>query len=172
MMRNSPTGGFDVRRLTPLVSTAIAIIAVTSCGGPTAAPEPEPTLESVRSHSAVELKWESDWDDAFSRARDEGKPVMANFYAEWCVWCKHLETVTFRDEKVATMLADSVVPLNIDIDGNAKNLVRDHQIQAPPTIVLFSTDGEELGRIPGFLPPSNFLTVVQKILAGEPVKFS
>jgi thiol:disulfide interchange protein len=172
MMPGGPREGLDVRCLTPLFLLAIVIFAVLSCGGPQVDSEPEAELQSVTSHTEVELKWESDWDDAFTRARDEGKPVMANFYAEWCVWCKHLETITFRDEKVANMLADNVVPVNIDIDGDAKDLVRDHRIQAPPTIVLFSADGEELGRIPGFLPPSNFLTVVEKILAGEPVKFS
>ena len=148
------------------------MLVTLSCGGPQEKSEPEPVQRSVTSHPKVELRWESNWDAAFARARTESKPVMANFYAEWCVWCKHLETITFRDQKVAALLAESVVPLNIDIDRDVKGLLRDYGIQAPPMIVLFTPDGEELGRIPGYLPPTNFMTVMEKILNGEPVQLN
>lgn len=147
----------------------LALVVSMSCGAQSEPPVP-PAEHSVRSHTAVDVEWEDEWDEAFARAVTEGKPVLVNFYAEWCVWCKQLETVTFRDQKVAAMLAENVVPLNIDIDGDVADIVRDHRIQAPPTIVLFSQGGEELGRIPGYLPPSSFLIVVEKILRGEPVR--
>ena len=123
------------------------------------------------SHRKAEIAWEDDWDAAFAKARSQGRPVMANFYADWCVWCKTLETVTFRDEKVAALLSDRVVPLNVDIDGDAGNIVRELRVEAPPTIVFLGPDGGELGRIPGYLPPTQFMTAVEKILAGEPVTF-
>jgi len=161
-----------VRCFRSVLMMALAIVLASSCGGPQEAPSADPIQGSVRSHSKVEVQWEEDWEAAFARAQSEGKPVMANFYAEWCVWCKHLETITYRDEKVAAMLAERVVPLNIDIEGKIGSLASDLGIQAPPTVVLFSAEGKELGRIPGYLPPTNFLTVVEKILNGEPVKFS
>lgn len=155
-----------------LIQTCLLVVAaacVVSCGGKSETVE-APTEQSVRSHAAVEVRWEDDWDRAFDRAATEGKPVLVNFYADWCVWCKQLETVTFRDQKVAAMLAEKVVPLNIDIDGDVADIVRDHRVQAPPTILVFSQSGEEIGRIPGYLPPSSFLIVVEKILRGEPVR--
>ena len=161
-----------VRHLSQIGSLALVLVVLVSCGGPVEAPDAAPVEQVVQSHAAVDAKWEDDWERAFERANAEDKPVLVNFYAEWCVWCKHLETVTFRDEKVAAMLSEAVVPLNIDIDRDDKDLVRDHEIQAPPTIVVFDGAGEELGRIPGYLPPSSFLTVVEKILRGEPVEFS
>jgi len=158
-----------VRQLIQASLLILALVVSMSCGGQSEPSDP-PAEHSVRSHTAVNVEWEDEWDEAFARAAAEGKPVLVNFYAEWCVWCKQLETVTFRDQKVAAMLAENVVPLNIDIDGDVADLVRDHRIQAPPTIVVFSQGGEELGRIPGYLPPSSFLTVVEKILRGEPVR--
>jgi len=158
-----------VRQLIQTSLLILALVVSMSCGGQSEPPVP-PAEHSVRSHTAVDVEWEDEWDEAFARAVTEGKPVLVNFYAEWCVWCKQLETVTFRDQKVAAMLAENVVPLNIDIDGDVADLVRDHRIQAPPTIVVFSQGGEELGRIPGYLPPSSFLSVVEKILRGEPVR--
>ncbi len=158
-----------VRQLIQAGFLMLAVVVTVSCGGEREIPE-APAERSVRSHAAVEVRWEDDWDEAFDRAAAEGRPVLVNFYAEWCVWCKQLETVTFRDQKVAAMLAENVVPLNIDIDGDAAGLVRDHRVQAPPTILIFSQNGEEIGRIPGYLPPSSFLIVVEKILRGEPVQ--
>ena len=157
------------RQLIQACLLMFAAVFVVSCGGESKTVE-APAEQSVRSHAAVEVRWEDDWKRAFDRAATEDKPVLVNFYADWCVWCKQLETVTFRDQKVAAMLAEKVVPLNIDIDGDVADLVRDHRVQAPPPILVFSQRGEEIGRIPGYLPPSSFLSVVEKFLRGGPVR--
>lgn len=154
-----------------LVLIAVALIA-SGCGGSKPQPESETAELVVTSHSEPEISWANDWEAAFVRARAQGRPVMANFYADWCVWCKTLETITFRDQKVAALLAERVVPLNVDIEGPEQDRVRDLGVQAPPTIIIFDAEGGELGRIPGYLPPTQFLTVVEKILAGEPVALS
>lgn len=151
----------------------IAVVAVgLGCGGHDAQPESASAELTVTSHSASKISWEEEWDAAFERARSQDRPVMANFYADWCVWCKTLETITFRDQKVAALLAEHVVPLNLDIDRGGRDIAREHRVEAPPTIILFDAEGTELGRIPGYLPPTQFLTVVEKILAGDPVTFS
>jgi thiol:disulfide interchange protein len=142
------------------------MIAAVSCRGPQeATTEPQLGL-AVTSHSAAELRWEEDWDAAFERARTEGKPVLANFYAEWCVWCKHMDSITFRDAKVAALLAERVVTVGVDIDDTDRAMLEEHRIQAPPTVVVFAADGSELGRIPGYLPPTGFLRSIEGILAG------
>ncbi len=143
---------------------AIAILVAASCGG-RGEPRPAPAVtEAMTSHRAVEVRWEKEWDEAFARARREGRPVLVNFSAEWCVWCKHLESVTFRDAKVAALLGGQVVPLAVDIDRADQELLRRHRIEAPPTILVLDTDGHELGRIPGYLPPGSFLEVVESFL--------
>ena len=114
-----------VKRPFPTVSVFVAPLAVLclSCGSP----EPEPTAPDVprvvTSHRDVDVRWERDWDAAFSRARAEGKPVLVSFSAEWCVWCKHLDTITYRDARVAGVLAERVIPLTIDIDRADRELL-------------------------------------------------
>jgi thiol:disulfide interchange protein len=143
---------------------AVAFLTSWSCGaGREQASEPV-SNSVVTSHQAPDVVWEKDWDAAFVRARSEGKPVLVNFYAEWCVWCKHLESVTFRDSKVAGMLAGDVIPLAVDIDAVPTDLLRRHRIEAPPTILLLDVDGSELGRIPGYMPPAGFLRVVASFM--------
>jgi thiol:disulfide interchange protein len=147
-------------------TVVVAALISGSCGADREqAQAPEPVLSSgVTSHQALDVEWEDDWDAAFVRARSEGKPVLVNFYAEWCVWCKHLESITFRDSKVADVLAGRVVPLAVDIDAVPVDLLRQHRIEAPPTILLLDVDGTELGRIPGYMPPTGFLRVVESFM--------
>jgi thiol:disulfide interchange protein DsbD len=142
----------------------VLLTASSGCGARNEPAAPEQVNLAVTSHGAAEVRWERSWDRAFERARTEGKPVLVNFYADWCVWCKHLDTITFRDQKVAALLADRVVPLGVDIDGDAQQLVRDLRIEAPPTIVVFDASGSEIGRIPGYMPPTGFLSAVQRML--------
>ena len=157
-----------VRRRSMIVGWGVPVIAASLvCGSCQREPEqpPQPVVSSgVTSHETLDVVWEDDWDAAFVRARSEGKPVLVNFYAEWCVWCKHLESVTFRDAKVADMLVGDVVPLAVDIDAVPKDLLRQHRIEAPPTILLLDVDGSELGRIPGYMPPTGFLRVVESFM--------
>jgi len=153
------------RGLVTLWSLAfVALIVTTACGNR----EPEAVVpavsEVVTSHREVDVQWERDWETAFTRARAEGKPVLVSFSAEWCVWCKHLDTITFRDAKVARVLAEQVVPLTVDIDKTDRELLSRHRIDAPPTIVLLTGDGRELGRIPGYMPPTGFLKTIESFL--------
>jgi thiol:disulfide interchange protein DsbD len=151
--------------LVTLWSLAIgALIATTACGNRQPEAVAPAASEVVTSHRAVDVRWEQDWETAFSRARAEGKPVLVNFSAEWCVWCKHLDTITYRDAKVARVLAEQVVPLTVDIDQADRELLSRYRIDAPPTIVLLTGDGRELGRIPGYMPPTGFLKTIESFL--------
>ena len=148
---------------TILTTAAIAVLVIT-----TACSQPEPTpaaaVETVTNHATVNLKWEKDMTVALERARTEGKPVLVNFYAEWCVWCKRLESTTLRDAKVASVLDEMVVPVSLDVDAWGKELSNEYRVHELPTIVVLDADGRELGRIPGYMPPDSFLERVEGLL--------
>ena len=137
-------------------------MAVTACS------RPEPTsavpIEPVSNHSTVAIAWEKDLPSALERARSEGKPVLVNFYADWCVWCKRLETTTLRDAKVASVLQDRVVPLSLNVEGSGRDLSNEYRVDGLPTIIVLDAGGREIGRIPGYMPPESFLKRVEGIL--------
>jgi thiol:disulfide interchange protein len=148
-----------------VVIVALTVMgSLTACGaGPGDELPVTASFEPVSSHVS-HLNWEKSWDSAFTRARTEGKPVLVSFQADWCVWCKKLETTTFRDTAVMSLIADSVVPLTLDVDNAGRELSDEHGVESLPTVVVFSPEGEERGRIDGYLPPAQFVEAMNQIL--------
>ncbi len=143
------------RHLLATAATA-SLLVVTACGrGEETA---QPTIaDTVTAHGAVEVDWETDFPAALERARAEGKPVLVNFYADWCVWCKRLESTTLRDNDVKIVLRDQVIPVSLDVDGNGRELSNEYRVDGLPTILMLDGNGREIGRIPGYIPPTGFL---------------
>jgi thiol:disulfide interchange protein len=133
--------------------TVVLAVVIFGCGGQ--GPEaPVAGVAAVSSHGAV----------ALTRARAENKPVMVTFYADWCIWCKRFEDTTLADGAVATYLSEKVVSLRLDVDGDGQELSDRYRVDGLPTILVLDPDGEELGRIPGYLPPAGFLDRVRAML--------
>jgi thioredoxin:protein disulfide reductase len=97
--------------------------------------------------------------DAAVAAAD--KPVMLDFYADWCVSCKEYEKFTFTDTKVREKLADFVL-LKADVTANNaddKALLKRFNLFGPPGIVFMAPRGQELTatRVIGYQPSEQFL---------------
>ena len=90
------------------------------------------------------IKSVDDLDRALAAARTAGKPVMLDFYADWCVSCKEMEKYTFTDPAVHVALADYVL-LQADVTANDaadQALMQRFGIIGPP-MSLFFLDGAE-----------------------------
>jgi thiol:disulfide interchange protein DsbD len=90
-----------------------------------------------------------------------GKPVMLDFYADWCVSCKEYEKFTFRDPRVQEKLRD-VVLLQVDVTANNehdKALLKRFELFGPPGLVFFDPQGREKphARVVGYQPGDQFL---------------
>jgi thiol:disulfide interchange protein DsbD len=91
------------------------------------------------------IKSIEDLNTAVAEAATDGKTVMLDFYADWCVECKRMEKTTFEDPKIVAMLSDSVL-LQADVtafDGTDEALVRHFSLYGPPAILFFDRDGRE-----------------------------
>jgi thiol:disulfide interchange protein DsbD len=98
-----------------------------------------------------------------------GKPVMLDFYADWCVSCKEMERYTFSDPKVQAKLRQ-MVKLQADVTaGNAEHgtLLRRFRLFGPPGIVFFDRRGREIPglRVIGFQSAEKFAAVLDQALA-------
>ncbi|KGP62695.1 thiol:disulfide interchange protein [Legionella norrlandica] len=96
-----------------------------------------------------------------------GKPIMLDFYADWCASCKVMEKTTFKDPRVQKALSHFVV-IKIDVTANNKNdkeLMQHFQVVAPPTFIFFNTQGEELNHLKrvGELNADEFMSTINNI---------
>ena len=118
-------------------------------GGGTAAASPVPWQ---RVASLQELQ---------EKLKAPGKPVMLDFYADWCVSCKEMESFTFSDPKVRAQL-DGMLLLQADVTANSeahRTLLKRFSLFGPPGIVFFDAQGREIRglRVIGYQNPERFL---------------
>jgi thioredoxin:protein disulfide reductase len=115
------------------------------------------------------IKTVADLERAVASATAAGKPVMLDFYADWCVSCKEMERFTFTDSAVQAALGNAVL-LQADVTANDehdKALLARFEIFGPPTIAFFGSDGVERKnfRLVGFAPAPRFAEHVKSAFA-------
>ncbi|MEW6693184.1 MAG: protein-disulfide reductase DsbD [Pseudomonadota bacterium] len=113
---------------------------------------------------------EASLERALADARTAGKPVMLDFYADWCVSCKEMEHNTFPDPAVQQAVAGAVL-LQADVTRNSaddKALLKRFGLIGPPAILFFGTDGKEqrASRVVGYKPPAEFAPLARRALGG------
>lgn len=101
-----------------------------------------------------------------ARVKSAGRPVMLDFYADWCVSCKEMERFTFADPAVRAKLAGYTL-LQADVTANSaddKALLARFQLFGPPGIIFFDATGQEISsvRVVGFQDAEQFLKSLAK----------
>jgi len=99
------------------------------------------------------IKSNADLDRALAAAQAAGRPVLFDFYADWCVSCKEMEKYTFTDPGVHAALAGFVL-LQADVTANDavdQALMRRFGIIGPPATLFFRAGNEQRGlRLVGY----------------------
>jgi len=111
------------------------------------------------------IRTEAELDASLAAA---GKPVMLDFYAEWCVSCKELEHFTFSDPQVKKQL-ETMTLLQVDVTANSaadKALMKRFSIFGPPAIIFFDASGQEIqgSRVAGFVEAKPFLDHLERYI--------
>ncbi|EXI66448.1 MAG: Thiol:disulfide interchange protein DsbD precursor [Candidatus Accumulibacter adjunctus] len=115
-------------------------------------------LPFVRVHTVGELD---------SRLATAGRPVMLDFYADWCVSCKEMERFTFADPRVQAKLAGWTL-LQADVTTNSaadQALLQRFKLYGPPGIIFFDRQGREIDgiRVVGFQNADEFLGLLARL---------
>lgn len=98
--------------------------------------------------------------------KNSKKPVMLDFYAQWCISCKELEHITFADERVKQKLSKFTL-LQADVTDNNdadKALLKRFNLFGPPGLIFWDKEGNEQkqAEIIGYKDAEDFLTHVNK----------
>ncbi|MBZ2205883.1 protein-disulfide reductase DsbD [Massilia soli] len=100
-------------------------------------------------------------------ANTNGKTVMLDFYADWCVSCIEMEKLTFVDERVQAKLNNTLL-LQVDVTANDeadKAMLKRFTLFGPPAIILFDNKGQEIAdsRVIGYQAPDKFLNSLGRL---------
>jgi thiol:disulfide interchange protein DsbD len=120
--------------------------------------------------SSSGIQWLAYSDKELEQGAAEARPVLMDFYADWCIPCKELDKLTFSQPEVVEM-SRKFVMLKVDLTSSSNiaaiRLKNQYQIKGVPTLVLLKPDGAEAGdlRIVGFVKKEKLLDNMEKTLA-------
>jgi thioredoxin:protein disulfide reductase len=119
--------------------------------------------ETLESHPGLE--WVMDDVEGHSLAGAENRPVVMDFYADWCTACKELDHKTWVDERVRAE-ADRFVAVKLDFTKQTpetKQKMESYDIKGLPTVIFFDSSGQEVERFFGFRDADNVLALMQSV---------
>ncbi len=154
--------------------TLSIILALTwmtgSCGNSSGKDGAEPAPRVTAPAASIE------WlgvNEGLKRARETGRPIVMNFYADWCGWCRKMDSEVYGNGDVAGAIARGYVPVRVVTDRNAEELVRfkNHTVtlreftmmlgvQGLPTVIFLESNGDIITKIPGYVDKPMFLSLL------------
>ena len=157
-----------VRLITTVIFIYGVIVFTGAVSGSTNVIDP---LENFKGGASIAKKEKLDWlyvknvaqlEDVVSKS---SKPVMVDFWATWCVSCKELDNITFKDSEVKSELAKYQL-VKVDVTKNTqddKELMKKFNLFGPPALIFYKDGKEELNkRIIGYKNPKEFMENVNR----------
>lgn len=118
-------------------------------------------------HFSAENRSLAAFDEALRKAKQEGQPVLVDFFAQWCAACRELDKISFIDAKVQQE-AQRFVRIKVDATRESKPIGALHArylVRGLPTVVFIDTQGEVLSspRVEGFISPRELLRQMREV---------
>lgn len=119
---------------------------------------------SQEDHSGIKFQ-EGTWSEALGIAKQSGKHVFVDFYADWCKPCIWMEKSVFTDKDVGDYFNKNFVSIRIDAEHEEAKLVSSVGIEAFPTLAIFNSSGHMVLNHIGALDGSDLIQFGNKAVA-------
>lgn len=117
--------------------------------------------------SEAEINWQTYSEEFIQKAMDENKPMMIDFYADWCIPCKELDKLTFTDPAVVEKSRNFImVKADLTKEGSpeVQHLKEKYNIKGVPTLVFVDSNDQEIPgmRVFGYINAERFLEIMTR----------
>ncbi|HAW50600.1 TPA: hypothetical protein DCX16_06600 [bacterium] len=153
----------DAKRIKKTKKKSKTTVGTTTVLGTVTIPE---TTTIVETHTVTgtptQISWYTSLDEGERVAKKKNIPIMLSFCGDWCIYCKLLDTITYKDKDVISMLQNFVC-VRIDAGKNLE-LAKKYMVTGLPTIVFIKPDRTKVHEIIGFRQPNDFILEAKKVL--------
>ncbi|MEE9553727.1 MAG: thioredoxin fold domain-containing protein [candidate division Zixibacteria bacterium] len=135
------------------------------------------STDNKESKEVIELNWVK-YDKGLELAAKANKPIMVDFYTNWCKFCKKMDKETFAEETVAKYLNENFVIIKVNAESketvitadgslSERALSKSFGVRGYPAYWFLKPDGEKISNIPGYVPADKFIIVLQYFAEGH-----
>ncbi len=117
---------------------------------------------SAELSAAPGIRWRP-FDEGMALGKDEGKKIYINFYTNNCTFCRKMQFETFKDPSVVSFLNEFFVPIRVNSERE-KEIAMNFRVMGVPDNWFMMSDGEVIGRRPGYIPPDVFFQLLKQVV--------
>jgi thioredoxin-related protein len=117
---------------------------------------------AAAAETSARIVWTTGFAAALAKAGASGRPLMVEFWAEWCGWCHVFERTTFADADVVHLARDFVA-VRIDTEGTPDQVqvAERYGITGLPTILFLAPSGRTVLQVSGYQKPAQFARTLE-----------
>jgi thiol-disulfide isomerase/thioredoxin len=107
------------------------------------------------------IAWFRDLYEAHKRSVETGRPMLIVFGADWCHYCREMDSTTLRNPDLTAYITTNFIPVHLDTERD-RRVAEILKAKPIPCTIVLSPDAELLGRIIGFQDPQPYFAELEK----------